>query len=370
MSTGVFVHETVMKQLNDLYQLMLSQQLVEATELKKEIDEKIEQIKHEKEEEKQNQNLLLYYSLLDFKYKLLTDRLSIKKDSFEQIDSLSEPTDNVTAYYYHFFKAEHELLFGDYNGAKRNYEKAEELLTYISDEIEHAEFYQKLAVLYHDSKMLTSIQYGKKAKEILEKHSGYEVKVASCENTLGTSCIFLKQYEEAEEYLTRSIDLLQKQGEEKLVLVVRHNLGLLYSLQNLSELAIRHLSEVTEKVPNHFKAIFLQAREYHKLKETATANDFIEKGLKVCDEIGNEEYTYHFNILKLLNNEYPITMLEKEVEKAISYFEKQGLWDYVEEYGEMLALKFRRLNEHEKVSRYFEVCYKAKQQILIEGALK
>ncbi|MCU5201636.1 MULTISPECIES: tetratricopeptide repeat protein [Bacillus cereus group] len=370
MNADVFTQEVVMKQLNDWYQMMLSQQLIEAAELKVEIDEKIERIKHEKEEAKQNQNLLLYYSLLDFKYRLLTDRLSIKKDSFEQIDSLSEPTDNVTAYYYHFFKGEHELLFGDFNAAKRQYEKAEELLTYIEDEIEHAEFYQKLSVLYHDSRMLTSIQYGKKAKAIFEKHPGYEVKVASVENTLGTSCIFLKQYEEAEEHLNRSIDLLQKHGEEKLILVVRHNLGLLYSLQNLSELAIRHLSEVTEKVPNHYKALFLQSREYYKLKDTAAANSFIEKGLKVCEEIGNEEYTYHFNILKLLNNEYPVTMLEEEVERAISYFEKQGLWDYVEEYGEMLGLKFRRLNEHEKVSRYFEVCYKAKEQILIKGALK
>lgn len=370
MSTSVFVHETVMKQLNDLYQLMLSQQLVEATELKKEIDEKIERIKHEKEEEKQNQNLLLYYSLLDFKYKMLTDRVSIRKDSFEQIESFGEATDNITAYYYHFFKADHALLFGDFNGAKRHYEQAEELLQYISDELERAEFNQKLAVLHHTSRTLTSIQYAKKAKEIFEKHNGYEVKVASCENTLGTSCIFLKQYEEAEEHLNRSIDILKKQGEEKLILVVRHNLGLLYSLQNLSELAIRHLSEVTEKVPTHFKAIFLQAREYYKIKETNTANSLIERGLQVCDEIGNEEYMYHFNILQLLNDESPISALEKEVEKAIDYFKKQGLWDYVEEYGEMLGLKFRGLNEHEKVSRYFEICYEAKQQILIKGALK
>ncbi|MEH7458547.1 tetratricopeptide repeat protein, partial [Bacillus sp. JJ1127] len=62
MSTGVFAHEVIMKQLNDLYQLMLSQQLIKATELKKEIDEKVEHIKHTEKEEKQNQNLLLYYS--------------------------------------------------------------------------------------------------------------------------------------------------------------------------------------------------------------------------------------------------------------------------------------------------------------------
>ncbi|GAB6252880.1 hypothetical protein BCSAG_41980 [Bacillus cereus] len=68
------------------------------------------------------------------------------------------------------------------------------------------------------------------------------MKVASCETALGTARIFLKQFEKAEEHFNRSIDLLQKHNEEKLILIVRHNLGLLYATQNLSKLAIRHLS--------------------------------------------------------------------------------------------------------------------------------
>ncbi|AWC30907.1 hypothetical protein CG483_022055 (plasmid) [Bacillus cytotoxicus] len=60
------MYEVVMQQLNDFYQLMLSQQLLKASELKKEIDEKIEQIKDAKEEEKQHQNLLLYYFFTRF----------------------------------------------------------------------------------------------------------------------------------------------------------------------------------------------------------------------------------------------------------------------------------------------------------------
>lgn len=107
MSTNILMHEAVMQQLNDFYQMMLSQQIIKATELKKEIDEKIEQIKHAEEKENQNQNLLLYYSLLDLKYRMLTDRVSIGKDSFEAIDTIDESTDTLTAYYYHSFKAEH-----------------------------------------------------------------------------------------------------------------------------------------------------------------------------------------------------------------------------------------------------------------------
>lgn len=49
-----------MQQLNDFYQMMLSQQIIKATELKKEIDEKIEQIKHAEEKRK----IKIYYYII------------------------------------------------------------------------------------------------------------------------------------------------------------------------------------------------------------------------------------------------------------------------------------------------------------------
>ncbi|SCN32000.1 Protein of unknown function [Bacillus cytotoxicus] len=78
----------------------------------------------------------------------MTDRLSIRKDSFDVIDSIDETNDKLTAYYYHSFKGEHALMFSDYNEASRQYEEAERLLEYISDELEHAEFNQTLVLYY------------------------------------------------------------------------------------------------------------------------------------------------------------------------------------------------------------------------------
>ncbi|WP_241484243.1 hypothetical protein [Bacillus clarus] len=50
----------------------------------------------------EDQDLLLYYSLLGFRYRMLTDDLSIRKDSFDKVDALNAPTDNVLSYYYNF----------------------------------------------------------------------------------------------------------------------------------------------------------------------------------------------------------------------------------------------------------------------------
>ena len=44
-----------------------------------------------------------------------------------------------------------------------------------------------------------------------------------------------------------SLDILKKQNEEELMLRVRHSLGVMYAEQNLSDLALRYLSEVSQK---------------------------------------------------------------------------------------------------------------------------
>ena len=83
-----------------------------------------------------------------------------------------------------------------------------------------------------------------------------------CHNFIGLCCIDFKQFELAEESFNTAIHLLQQHDkEEKHILMVRSNLGWLYSSQNLSDLAIRHLSEVTKKMPKHFKAILLKQRK-------------------------------------------------------------------------------------------------------------
>ncbi|PEJ31470.1 Rap family tetratricopeptide repeat protein [Bacillus pseudomycoides] len=364
MSAHVVTKEQIKHSLDAWYQSMLQQQVEKATRLKEEIESKINHME-------EDQNISFYYSLLDFRYQVLADRLSITSNSFDKIDSLSLPNDLLLTHYYHLFKGIHLMFISNYKESEIHFEKAKELLKQVSNPIEQAEFHQHFAVLYHHTyKMLSSIEYINKAKAIFLNQEGYEVKVASCENIIGTACIFLKQFEQAEEHLNRAIDILQKAKEDKLILIVRHNLGLLYATQNLSTLAIRHLSEVTEKLPNHIKAIFLQAREHYKLGEINIAQKLIENGLNICSAVGNKEYMYHFNILKRLNERCSMDLVEKEIKEGLFYFEKQGLWDYVEEYGELLAVKFRKLNNHEKVSDYFNICYEAKQKLLSRGALK
>ena len=148
------------------------------------------------------------------------------------------------------------------------------------------------------------------------------------------------------------MDIFQKVNYEKYILMVRHNLAFLYASQDLSELAVRHASEVT-KTAEIFKALFVEARECYKLGQYQLAADLVEKGLDICKELNKEEFQYRFMILKSVNEKSPTLSLEQVVLEGITYFEKEELWECIQEYAEMLALRFYKEENHDKASHYF-----------------
>ncbi|HDX9580612.1 TPA: hypothetical protein ROX88_004266 [Bacillus pseudomycoides] len=364
MNVSLKGNEQISKLFNDWYQVMLQHQVEKAADLKQEIEEKISDIK-------EDENLLLYYSLLNFRYKVLTDGFNITEDSFNEVNSSDIPDKGLLSYYYHFFKAIHEVTISNYTKAKAEFEQAEKLLMYVPNELELAEFNYRIASFYYQTyQPLVAIQYVTKAKNVFSTHTSCEINAALCDNTYGLSCIDLRQFEQAEINLNSALAILQQHNAESLVLRVRHNLAWLYANQNLSDLAIRHVSEVTKKNPKHFKALFVEAREYYKLGKHAHAEELIENGLCVCSELKNKELLPHFMILKELNNKTSASSLEIVILEGISYFEEEKLWDCVQEYSEILANAFYQEENHVQASKYFYISNEARKKYEEKGALK
>ncbi|MDM5188786.1 tetratricopeptide repeat protein [Bacillus sp. DX4.1] len=365
MNVSVKGNEQITRLLNEWYFEIRARHVTNAQRLKAEIDTMIHSIE-------EDQNLLLYYSLLDFRHQYLIDSLSISKNSFKKIDSFEEPTDNFLSYFLHFFKAIHFNITGNHTLAKKHYDKAELLLKKIPDEIENAEFYYELAIFYcHIQKPIITINYLQKSKDIFSNNgSGYEMKVAFCNNLYGLAYTQLKEFELAEEHYIAAIESFQKKNEEHFTMIIRHNLGFMYATQNLSSLAIRYLSEVNQKMPSNYKAIFIEAREHSKLGETQIAAELIEKGLSICHGLNNEGYILHFNILKNLNNNVSTKELEQVVIEGLTYFEREELYEYIHEYNEKLAIKFYHEDNHSKASQYFYLSSKAREKLFEKEALK
>ena len=76
-------NEQITKLFNDWYRAMLQHQTTHAT--------KIKDIENTISNSEEDTNLQLYYSLFNFRYKILTDGLNINKDDFNKIDSFPLP---------------------------------------------------------------------------------------------------------------------------------------------------------------------------------------------------------------------------------------------------------------------------------------
>ncbi|PDY37433.1 hypothetical protein COO17_23395 [Bacillus wiedmannii] len=369
MSVHVIKKEEITLLLHDWYREIRSQNFVKAKELKQSIDTKVNSM----EEDQKNTE---FYSLLDFRFKMLSAEFyphqsDISKNDLRKMKLDEAPSDESLLYYYHFFKASHATVNGDFKVAEKHYGIAESLLENIQDPIEKAEFNFKLSsYYYHVCQPILVIQYATRARNIFEGLYGYSRKVAACDNVLGLACVKLNEFEQAEVYFMSSLDILKKQNEEELMLRVRHSLGVMYAEQNLSDLALRYLSELSQKIPNHFRAIFLEARENLKLGKTKLAASLIEKGLVICNELEQKEYEHHFTILKGMNENVSAEELELAISKGISFFNEVGLWQYVQEYAEKLAVKYHEEGNSIKSSEYFYLGYKEKEKGFQKGALK
>lgn len=127
----------ITKLLNDWYLEIRSRRIGNAHQLKEIIDTKIHSIE-------EDQNLLLYYSLLDFRYQFVIDNLSVSKSSFDKVEAFDMPTDNFLAYYYHFSKEFMPLLLENIKSQKRVMKTQKNFLDCIPDELEKRNFIIKL----------------------------------------------------------------------------------------------------------------------------------------------------------------------------------------------------------------------------------
>ncbi len=96
MGADVVTREQMKHPLDDWYRVMLQQDIEKAREMKEDIESEFSNVK-------EDGDLWLYYSLLDFRYKVLADGLQITKNSFDKIDEIYKTSENRLSYYYYFF---------------------------------------------------------------------------------------------------------------------------------------------------------------------------------------------------------------------------------------------------------------------------
>lgn len=350
--------------LDQWYEAMRLNLTGESASLKEAVDDRLNHYRSKPD-------LMLHYTLLQYRYFIMTQDQATAKETLRKVEPFKEDLSPKLLYYYNFFQAVYHWQFGQYQEALDSFTETRQLLDEITDEMEIAEHNYRLAAVYYGlRKSLLSIHYGNQAKDLFSKEPRFQCKWADCENLLGVNCITLKQYEEAEEHLLYALELAKESGDKELILLVKYNLGYLYSEQNLSPIAIRYLNELYEKKFYFPKTLFLYSRELMRVDQKDKANAIINEGLASCVESNNTEYRYHLQLTKAFYSDEPISLTEDAINEGIQYFKSEELWHFVQEYSDQLGRLFFEDKNHQKASEYFYLGHLAKEKLFLMDALK
>lgn len=314
-----------------------------------------EEVEHLLTDMEKNQDVLLYYSLIDYRHSLLYNNTNEAEEKLQNIDPEHEMND-LLLYYYYYFKGMHQYKLQNYQEALSYYNQAELSLENLSDEIEKSEFYYKVAsAYYHMRQFLLAIDYIFKAISIYQNYPLYKSRIADCHNVLGLCYLGRKEYEKAEKHFKESFEVAKEIGDKDLQVFLMYNLGYLYSEQNHSDLAIQFLSEAASKKFRLHKVCYLLAKEFLKIGDRKLAYLHISKGKEICQEINNEEYFHHLKVLELLDSP-PQHLLKRatiQMNKVLDYFQEEGLHGFVHDYAIEFGNLLYKYQYYENASHFY-----------------
>ncbi|MFC4618235.1 tetratricopeptide repeat protein [Camelliibacillus cellulosilyticus] len=334
--------------LNDWYLSIKFQNINEANRMKKAIEEK-------KDELKQDQRNMIYYMLLDFRHHLLHRQFDQAASSLTEIELEKSKMDGLLTYYYLFFRGHYEYNLGHYESAIEIYQLAEEVLKYVPDNTERAEFHYSVGAAYFQIDFLTlALQHAKEALKIFKAQSTQTIRMADCYNLLGAIHTELQNYPAAIEYNQKTKDFIDRLDyHHELKSMTRQNLGILYSKIGESDKAIEYLKlalQFSQRLNNKLKLYYLLAKECFKESQIAAGRKWLSEGMDLAVSNSENVFVHRFRVLEAfyLKREE----IETIVPEAIAYFKKLKLWDYVEGYSLDLAEYYREAGRHKEASEW------------------
>ncbi|MBM7714586.1 hypothetical protein MHB50_20750 [Siminovitchia sp. FSL H7-0308] len=228
MSTIAF--EEVGQVINDWYKVIKQQDVSKAAIMRKEMENMLPSME-------KNQNVLLYFNLIDSRYKLMTEDYKKSGELLDKVQAkaLEESTENIIQYYFHLFSGMYKFHQKRYINAIIYYKMAEEQLKKIPDEIEKAEFHYQLAIAYYQIEQnIFSITHAKTAYAIFKAHDSYKEKMVKCEMILGANKLDLLLHEQTKKHYEKARSIAKENGFRYTESLALFNFGICFERQKCS----------------------------------------------------------------------------------------------------------------------------------------
>ncbi|MDY7220674.1 Rap family tetratricopeptide repeat protein [Halalkalibacterium halodurans] len=359
---GKLASTEVANRLNEWYDTIKRHEIEEATRLKSEVQQAIEEME-------EDQNVLLYYNLIDSRYKQLIEQFDESKNILESVKEQTEhtETDQLLKYYYYFFCGLYEFYKRNYIKSIHSYRQAEKFLDDIPDEIEHAEFHFQLANAYYGiDQHFFSLSHAEKAMNMYKKHDNYVNRYASAIMTIAANRFELNRHEAAISLHRKAIELAVENGHTFLEIVGHYNLGVCYEYLNKLQFAKDSFETALDidypqeqKKDTFLEIKYMLARVLFKMDQLEEANKWLNMSRALAEEINEETYKTKLSILHYIYLEPSELLLDKEIESL----EKRNLWHDVSDSMANAARHFKKKEMYKLATKYFSDALQAKEKI-------
>ncbi|URV79638.1 aspartate phosphatase [Bacillus velezensis] len=357
----VMAHETVAKKISDWYEEIKKHNTESAEALR-------EQLLTDLQNMTQNQTVLLYFNLIDSRYKLLLEEYE-KTDGILktiQLNADKEKTDQMIQYYYYFFSGMHEFYRKRFMNAINFYRIAESRLRHIPNEIERAEFNYQVAIAYYEIRQnYFAMNHAEKALEIYKANEMYAVREAQCLMVIGCNRMDLFHYQKAEELLQTAVHQAAKAGDPHIEALAHFNAGICYERQEkLEEARVEFETALDQK--EHLqsaysvRSLYMLARVLLKQEQTDEGRFWLHKALNAAGEKNEPVYTQKLRILQHVF----IDRNEEALESAFAELRRKELWSDVSDLSYQAAAHFKKQENYKLAAKYFQESIDANDQIL------
>ncbi|MCI3196909.1 tetratricopeptide repeat protein [Bacillus sp. HU-1818] len=354
--------------INEWYKYIRMFSVPDSEILKSEVEKEIENME-------QNQDVLLYYSLMCFRHQLMLDYLEPKtmneerpkiSDLLEKIENTQSKLKGILEYYFNFFRGMYEFEQYEYIKAISFYKQAEKKLSLVADEIERAEFHYKVAeVYYHMKQTHMSMHHIVQAIESYKAYETYFVRVIQCSFVIGLNYLDMECPEKAIPHFKRALEKAKKVDIDRLQGVSLYNLGLSFYTKDdfekavdLFALSLKIYEDGYENSNRLLDPLLMLTKTKFKLKDKE-AITLCERGLKLARQLNDEILFNEFRFLKTLFTEDSV----KELEDILRYLEDKEMLPDMEDLATDAAKYYKENEDHKVANVFYEKVLYAQKQI-------
>ncbi|MED3628473.1 response regulator aspartate phosphatase RapA [Bacillus subtilis] len=354
--------------INEWYTHIRQFHVAEAERVKLEVEREIEDME-------EDQDLLLYYSLMEFRHRVMLDYIKPFGEDTSQLE-FSELLEDIEGnqykltglleYYFNFFRGMYEFKQKMFVSAMMYYKRAEKNLALVSDDIEKAEFAFKMAEIFYNLKQTyVSMSYAVQALETYQMYETYTVRRIQCEFVIAGNYDDMQYPERALPHLELALDLAKKEGNPRLISSALYNLGNCYEkmgeLQKAAEYFEKSVSICkSEKFDNLPHSIYSLTQVLYKQKNDAEAQKKYREGLKIARQYSDELFVELFQFLHAL---YGKNIDTESVSHTFQFLEEHMLYPYIEELAHDAAQFYIENGQPEKALSFYEKMVHAQKQI-------